>query len=221
MDERVRRTVDTYERIADVYADRHGGDRSSVADIVERFLEAVETVDESDRGTGRATPRVLDVGCGPGWESAAFDDAGLDPVPFDLTASFLTQARERVPDAAPVRGDMRALPFADGSFDGLWACASLLHVPEPDVPAAVAEFERVLADDGVVCCSLKTGPGDIGTAAESPYDDDRRHFERYAPERARDLFDDAGFAVLDAATGESEHDAWVVVTARVGASDQP
>jgi len=213
MDDRVRRTVETYERVADTYADSHD-DRSVVADIVERFLAAVADVDRGDRGTGGERPRVLDVGCGPGWESATFADAGLDPVPFDLTPSFLDQARERVPRAPPVRGDMRALPFADDTFDGLWACASLLHVPESAVRSTLAEFERVLADGGVVCCSLKTDGDGAGDTDTSPYDDDRRHFERYDPERARQLFETAGFSVRDATTGESEHDAWVVVTAR-------
>ena len=161
VNERVRRTVETYERVAETYADSHG-DRSVVADIVERFVTAVVDVDRGDRGSGRVRPRVLDVGCGPGWESATFADAGLDPVSFDLTRSFLDQTRERVPQATPVRGDMRALLFADDNFDGLWACASLLHVPESDVPATLAEFERVLGDGGVVVCSLKAAEAGDG-----------------------------------------------------------
>ncbi|QPV63187.1 class I SAM-dependent methyltransferase [Halosimplex litoreum] len=231
MDERVRRTVETYERVADEYADRHG-DRSVVADIVEAFVTAVDGAATDSARVDPATPggepdpagppRVLDVGCGPGWESAAFAEADFDTVPFDLTRSFLDRARECVPDGTPVRGDMRALPFADGGFDGLWACASLLHVPERDVPATLAEFERVLADGGVALVSLEAvgGPGEEIDA--SPYDDDRRHFERYDPDRARDLFETAGFEVVSVATddGGSDDDAdagddWVAVTARV------
>ncbi|QLH78184.1 class I SAM-dependent methyltransferase [Halosimplex rubrum] len=228
MDERVRRTVETYERVADDYADRHG-DRSVVAGIVEEFVTAVDRTGDRRRTRGGQTdptdpPRVLDVGCGPGWESAAFDDAGFDTVPFDLTRSFLDRARERVPDAAPVRGDMRALPVADDGFDGLWACASLLHVPEREVPATLAEFERVLADGGTTLVSLKAAgrPGESVDA--SPYDDDRRHFERYDPGRARDLFETAGFEVVSVATdgtdadteggGTAAEDDWVAVTAR-------
>ncbi|WP_436911723.1 class I SAM-dependent methyltransferase [Halosimplex marinum] len=251
MDERVRRTVETYERVADTYEETHG-DRSVVADIVERFVTAVDGA-SSGPGTTAADPeaggdatdpdepaRVLDVGCGPGWESAAFAEAGFDAVPFDLTRSFLDRARERVPDATPVRGDMRALPFVDGGFDGLWACASLLHVPEREVPATLAEFERVLADGGVALVSLKAAGegaeaagGEDGGAAGgadsgddragvdgSPYDEDRRHFERYDPDRARDLFANAGFDVVSVETddgdGSGPEDAWVAVTARAG-----
>ncbi|ELZ23466.1 ubiquinone/menaquinone biosynthesis methyltransferase UbiE [Halosimplex carlsbadense 2-9-1] len=231
MDERVRRTVETYERVADDYADRHG-DRSVVADIVEAFVTAVDATgaDPGTRGgepdpTG--PPRVLDVGCGPGWESAAFTEAGFDTVPFDLTRSFLDRARERVPDGAPVRGDMRTLPFADDGFDGLWACASLLHVPERDVSATLAEFERVLAQGGVALVSLKAAGGPGEGVDASPYDEDRRHFERYDPGRARHLFEAAGFEVVSVATdggggdgtgGDDAGDAWVAVTARASRS---
>lgn len=229
MDDRVRRTVETYERVADDYADRHG-DRSVVADIVEAFVTAVDATDADpgrrDGETHRTdSPRVLDVGCGPGWESAAFAEAGFETVPFDLTRSFLDRARERVPDGEPVRGDMRALPFADDGFDGLWACASLLHVPERDVPATLAEFERVLADGGVALVSLKAAGGPGEGVDASPYDEDRRHFERYDPDRARDLFETAGFEVVSVATdggdgaesgdGTDAGDDWVAVTARV------
>ncbi|WP_123533670.1 class I SAM-dependent methyltransferase [Halosimplex salinum] len=212
MDERVRRTVETYERVADTYANIHG-DREVVADLVERFVAAVG--DASGLGAPAARPRVLDVGCGPGWESAAFDEHGFDPVSFDLTGRFLEQARERVPDAAAVRGDMRALPFADASFDGLWACASLLHVPESEVPATLADFERVLTDGGVVLVSLKRSTsGDDGLRG-SPYDDDERHFERYEPETVTRLFEDAGFAVrsVDTSDDSDTHDDWVAVCA--------
>jgi SAM-dependent methyltransferase len=253
MDDRVRHTVETYERVADDYADRHG-DRSVVADIVAEFVTAVDATapdsttrgveadpadpgsrgveaDPADPGSRgvEADPadpsRVLDVGCGPGWESAVFAEAGFETVPFDLTRSFLDRARERVPDGEPVRGDMRALPFADDGFDGLWACASLLHVPERDVPATLAEFERVLADGGVALVSLKAAGGPGEGVDASPYEEDRRHFERYDPDRARDLFETAGFEVVSVATDGGDGagsgddtdagDDWVAVTARV------
>ncbi|PSP69857.1 class I SAM-dependent methyltransferase [Halobacteriales archaeon QH_8_67_27] len=183
----------------------HGG-RKEVAELVEQFLTAVDG--EFEDALARP-PRALDVGCGPGWESASLAEAGFDAVSFDLTRSFLEEARERVPDASVVRGDMRALPLADGSFDGLWACASLLHIPESEVKPTLADFERVLVDGGVVLVSMKRAGGDDGTTEESPYDSDERHFERYEPETLTRLFTEAGFTVRDRAADEN----WVAVCA--------
>jgi len=214
MDDRVRRTVETYETNADAYAERHG-DREGVADMVADFVDAV---DRSDDRTGDGPARVLDVGPGPGWESAAFADHGFETVAADLTRSFLDQTRTRAENVRTVRGDMRSLPFADGRFDGLWACASLLHVPREDVPGTLAGFERVLAPGGVALVSVqrerdgsRAEDGDTTAGSgPSPYDEDRRHFELYTPGDAESAFASAGFDDVAVAV----NDAWLRVTAR-------
>ena len=230
MDERVRRTVETYEENAGTYADVHGGDRASVADMVEHFVDAV-----GGTGSGGDRRRVLDVGPGPGWESGALADHGFDVTAVDLTRSFLEETRERDPGVGVVGGDMRSLPFAEGAFDGLWACASLLHVPREDVPGTLAEYERVLAAGGVAVASVQRSRGDAeadaggadattadptggsaSTTADeepSPYDEDRRYFELYEPRELRAAFEEAGFG--DVAVEPGSEDRWVRATARI------
>ncbi|WP_411965390.1 class I SAM-dependent methyltransferase [Haloferax sp. YSMS24] len=181
MDE-VSRTTAVYESDADAFVDKYLSE-SIAARFGDDFSEAL------------SGPRVLDVGCGPGVDSATFSDAGLDVVGFDLTPPFVAVARENVPDARFVRGDMRQLPFRDGAFDGVWACASFLHVPRRDAPDTLREFGRVLDDDGVVSLSVKRGE-------ESGYDTDGRYFETYLPGEIRSLVDDAGFHGIRIEEGE-------------------
>jgi ubiquinone/menaquinone biosynthesis C-methylase UbiE len=194
MDERLRETLSTYESVADRYATIHG-DRDRVADIVESFLAVLDG------------QRVLDVGCGPGWESATFAAAGLDAVGLDLTRSFLADACDRAPTAAFLRADMRSLPLADDAFDGVWACASLLHVPREDVPATLREFRRVLVDGGCLAVSVKRA--DVEPEPGSHYANDRRHFERYTPDELAALVTDAGFTIAERRTS----DRWLFVAA--------
>src|SRR5947208_10415220 len=59
--------------------------------------------------------RILDLACGPGRHAAELTRWGGQVVGFDLSRAMLRRARERG-DAALVRGDMRALPFRNGSF---------------------------------------------------------------------------------------------------------
>ena len=59
--------------------------------------------------------RILDLACGPGRHAAELTRWGGQVVGFDLSRAMLRRARERT-TAGLVRGDMRALPFRNGSF---------------------------------------------------------------------------------------------------------
>lgn len=171
--EELDRTLDAYETHTDHF--------------VEKFLGTVL----ADRFGGRFRdalpgPRVLDAGCGPGPDAAALASDGLDVLGLDLSPSFLRVARERVPDAGFVRGDMRHLPFRDDRFDGIWCCAALLHVPRAAAPGTLAEFARVLAPAGAVFLTVLYGEG-------GEYNPEGRYFEQYRPDELRELLADAGF----------------------------
>jgi len=178
MDESLR-TAATYEDNADAYCEKYWS--GSVAEIHgDPFFDALDG------------DRVLDAGCGPGCDAAVFAERGLDVVGVDITASFVAAARERV-DGAFVRGDLRSLPVPDGTFDGVWSCAVLHHVPKPDAAAALAEFERVLADDGVLFCSVKRGD-DAGFEPDDDHGGGDRFFAYYGGDEFRGVLDDAGLA---------------------------
>ncbi len=97
--------------------------------------------------------RILDVGCGEGLAEVAIGRLHISQVKLfgvDLVLSKVLEARaktashnQRVGFAA---ADACRLPFADGSFDSLYCVAVLQHIG--DVPAALAEFARVVAPNG-------------------------------------------------------------------------
>jgi hypothetical protein len=55
---------------------------------------------------------------------------------------------------------MLELPFRSGVFGGIWACASLLHVPLVLFDGVLAEIFRVLSSGGTVAISMKAGSGE-------------------------------------------------------------
>ena len=64
--------------------------------------------------------------------------AGHRVVGVDRSAAMLAIAAG--PLAGHVtRGDLRGLPLASASLDGIWCCASLLHVPQDQTPTVLAE----------------------------------------------------------------------------------
>lgn len=89
---------------------------------------------------------ALDVGCGP---SSLLRRIGLDPIGLDLTPSYLRSfAGSRC-----VQATACTLPFADATFDLVWSCGLLHHLPESDACRAVQEMNRVRRPRGrVVIC---------------------------------------------------------------------
>ena len=202
MDESVASTIATYERVAPEYRERHA-DRSVVAGAVETFLDALDETDGE---------RVLDVGCGPGWESATFRERGLDVTAIDLSRAFLDTTGEVAPGVARARMDMRMLGFAEDPFDGLWSCASLLHVPRADADDTLGEFRRVLRPDGVLFCAVARGEGVRTSESEAYGERDKRRFTLYTPDELRERAIAAGF-VVEELRGESDGE-WLHLLAR-------
>jgi SAM-dependent methyltransferase len=105
----------------------------------ERFLDW--TLDHVD---ARAGMRLLDAGCGPGNYHPRLIRDGVSIVASDMSPGMVREAAAR--PIATVVADAQRLPFAPASFDRVMANHMLYHVP--DIPAALAEFRRVLRPGG-------------------------------------------------------------------------
>ena len=101
---------------------------------------------------------LLDAGCGSGRDALAFATAGYRVVAFDASGEMAQLAR--VHTGLPIH----QMTFDDVNwreqFDGVWASASLLHVPRASLAAALVKLARALRPRGVMYVSLKYGSGD-------------------------------------------------------------
>lgn len=102
--------------------------------------------------------RVLDAGCGSGRDSKAFREMGYQVEAFDASSEMVKLASRHA--AVPVR----QLSFHDltdtGRYQGIWCCASLLHLPESQLPDAMQKLARALMPGGVWYVSFKYGNGE-------------------------------------------------------------
>jgi SAM-dependent methyltransferase len=102
---------------------------------------------------------VADVGCGPGRITAYLQSIGFDAFGIDLSPAMIDVARQDYPGLRFEVGSMTHLELADDSVTGLLAWFSLIHVPDDEVPAVLAEFFRVLRPGGTLLLGFHAGEG--------------------------------------------------------------
>jgi SAM-dependent methyltransferase len=111
-----------------------------------------------------------------------------------------------------VRGDLRCLPLASLSTDGIWCCAALLHVPHDQTMDALGEMRRILRPGG--CFALVTAAGSGARLEPVPYaPDTRRWFFYREPAGLGEQLLNAGFEIL-AMTEEVTNRHWLKILAQ-------
>jgi ubiquinone/menaquinone biosynthesis C-methylase UbiE len=192
-------TVATYDRIAGRFADEWWSTR--LAGPMSRFARSLPPAG-----------RVLDLGCGPGRDTAWLAEQGFTALGLDASAGMVDEARRRVTDAgtAFVRGDLVSLPFGARSVDGAWVCASLLHLDPAGALRALAEVRRVLRPGGALFAGVQQGEGDAIKRSDAGI----RHFTYWSPVEFAAAVSAAGFEVETVSSDRAGDVRWVQVHAR-------
>jgi len=99
--------------------------------------------------------RILDAGCGSGRDSLAFLNKGYDVVSMDAS-SRMVAAASALTGRPALKMSFGEMSFIN-EFAGIWACASLLHVPRSMLPAVLCRLERALKPGGHLYMSFKYG----------------------------------------------------------------
>ena len=101
---------------------------------------------------------ILDAGCGSGRDSAWFSDHGFSVDAFDLCPELCEEARRHFGIPARVASILDLAVNAE--YDGVWACASLVHFERDEILCALRNFSRALRPGGYLYFSVKEGQGE-------------------------------------------------------------
>ena len=99
--------------------------------------------------------RILDAGCGSGRDAIAFVKRGFEVTAFDGSVELVRLASDRT-GLSILHLTFDEIDWRD-EFDGVWACASLLHLPSRDLHAAIQRLVHALRLGGVLYVSMKAG----------------------------------------------------------------
>jgi ubiquinone/menaquinone biosynthesis C-methylase UbiE len=146
--------------------------------------------------------KILDAGCGTGTHAQYFSQKGYEVTGIDLVDEFLEHARKRC-SAEFIKMDLRKITFGPESFDGIWSCASLLHIPKHELMPVFENYRRILTDKGVVYTSVKKGTGEN--------EENGRFFSYHTLDGLESFLQDAGFQSLIKYTEEKPTGNWVTI----------
>jgi SAM-dependent methyltransferase len=200
--------------------------------FVYRWADGPDAVEMCVSAVVEARPgRVLDAGCGRGnIAERVAAESGATVIGLDQSERMVALTRSRGLEA--VVGDVRALPFENGSFDSALAAWMLFHVEEVD--AALAELARVLRPGGRLVAAtngessmrelrdaLGAGPLMTSFSVENGEQQLRRHFRtverrdasgtvRFPDRRAAQEYIDASITLLSGKLPEGLPEPFVV-----------
>ncbi len=134
---------------------------ANMSETMERFLHYVPkgaTILDAGSGTGRDTKTLLDLG----YTVKAFD-ASIEMVKMSALYTGIETLHAKFEE----------IEYCD-EFDGIWACASLLHVDRHSLDHVFFLLKKALKKDGILYCSFKS--------REKDYIKDGRHFTCFTNE---------------------------------------
>jgi SAM-dependent methyltransferase len=145
-----QRTLEHYERSAQQFFD--GTRDHDVSQNVAALLGAIRSV---------APYSILDLGCGPGRDLKTFSGLGHRAVGIDGVAQFVQMARA-YSGCEVWQQDFVHLALPDAEFDGIFANASLFHVPSAALPDVLNRLYAALKPGGVLFSSNPRGSNQEG-----------------------------------------------------------
>lgn len=145
---------------------------------------------------------ILDVGCGSGRDAKFFIALGHQVTAFDSSVEIAALAEAEIGHPVEVQRvqDIRY----QKQFDGIWACASLLHVPWKELPDVFRRLYQALKPGGVLYASFKYGSGE--------HERDGRYFT--------DINEVGLVKLLGQVDGFREVETWVTEDRRPGRDDE-
>ncbi len=177
-------------------------------DVSQNYHKFIDAMKLANASTGPFA--ILDFGCGPGRDVQFFRTQGHLPVGLDGCPEFCKMA-EKLSGCQVLQQDFLQLELKPEAFDGIFANASLFHVPSAELPRVLSELHQALKPQGVLFSSNPRGQSEGWQGGRYGHFMEIDHY--------RDFLNQAGFDILDfyyRPTGlPVDQQPWLAVLAKV------
>ena len=178
-------TIESYNKTAEEYYK-----------IVTSFEVLPELEDFMNLLNAEKGNKILDLGCGPGHHSKIFSDYGFNVTGIDLSPEMIKIAKKEVPKAKFQVMDILDLKFDKESFNGIWASASLLHIPKRNLKTVLKKLKILMTKDGLLYLSLKKGKGSE-VLKDNRYGGVDKYYVYYQLEEIEKILTSIGFEIVE------------------------
>lgn len=128
----IKRTTVVYNSFAPAYFQCWSSD-TRMQERIDKFLIFL-----------RNQPIVADIGCGTGRDIKYLLSKGAQAAGIDISIAMLLEAKKIIPSGNLSLMNMMNLGFPSNAFDGVWAIASILHIPKSNFRTVFHEIIRIL-----------------------------------------------------------------------------
>ena len=170
----MNKTIDYYNKNAEQYF-------MNTADV--DFIDAYERFVKYLPEHGR----IIDIGCGSGRDAAAFVEMGYDAVGLDASVELAEIAKKE--KGIDVLVEDMTCWAAEEPYDGIWCCASLLHLDDKGLEDFFQNLKRNLKAGGAIYISVKAG-------IETGFDNKGRFMKNFTEGELRDYLALAGIEIV-------------------------
>ena len=139
--------------------------------------------------------KVLDLGCGPGRDSDYLKDEGLDVIGVDFSSEMISLAKEYVDKKIFKEADFDDDLFKEGEFDGIWANASLIHVPKSSMLHTIKHISSWLKEGGVMYLNVIEGLGEQEIRIKNFYEEELM-VSFYGVDEIIQIVEESGLSVI-------------------------
>ena len=148
------------------------------ADMTSHYEEFLKMIPEKSH--------ILDCGCGSGRDAKMFKTLGYEVTAIDGSLEMCRLASKH--SGIEVKHmQFQEIKFVN-EFDGIWASASLLHVPSTEISDVINRLKNSLKETGVIYASFKYG--------EFEGLRNGRYFNDLTEDTAKGIFAEAGFEII-------------------------
>lgn len=177
-------TVEFYDVYSTEYTETRG-ENSFIPDHLEKEFSAF-----MEKLPGK---NVMDLGSGPGRDALFFKEKGLHPICVDISTAMVRTCKGK--GLETVQMDIENLDFENFSFDGVWAYASLVHIPKKRIYNTLARIREILKPSGVFFVGMVEGDSEmLYQSKDKP--DRKRFFALYQDEEFRKILSEY-FTIID------------------------